>query len=79
MADQTGWTVTSQLANQVKNTATGNTVEGTYVFFTTNDGNSGVVFVPDNIYRDRKKTRQMIEQQAILLDDVGRLSSNWQG
>lgn len=79
MANTSGWTVTSQLANQVKNTETGNTVEGTYIFFTTNDGNSDAVFVPKNIYRDRKKVRQMLEEAATAIDEVGNLSSNYLG
>lgn len=73
MATGSGWQVTGQLANQVKNTPTGSTVDGTYVFFTTGDGNAGAVFVPDNIYKSKVKVRALIAEQAAALDEVGNM------
>lgn len=68
-----GWQVTSQLMNQVRNTSTGNTVEGNYIYFITNDGNSGVVFVPTSIYANKKKVKELLSAQANLVDEVGAL------
>lgn len=69
-----GWEVTGQLSNQVRNTPTNGTVEGTWIYFTTGDGNSGAVFVPDNIYLHKKKVHAMIAAQALLMDEIGNLS-----
>lgn len=74
MLTGSGWVVTSQLANQVKNTPTNGTVEGTYIYFTTGDGNSGAVFVPDNIYPHKAKVQALIHAQAAHMDDIGKLS-----
>jgi hypothetical protein len=69
-----GYQVTSQLMNQVRNTDTGNTVEGNYIYFVTTDGNSGVVFVPTAIYASQSKVKMLLSEQANLIDAIGRLS-----
>lgn len=69
-----GWTVTAQITDQVINTNAGQTVVGTYVYFTTGDGNSGNVFVPDEHY-SAKKVRAMVHAKAELLDEVGGLAA----
>lgn len=69
-----GWIVTGQLANQIRNTPTNGTVEGTWIYFTTGKGNSGAVFVEDRIYRHTKKVHQMIRAEAALMDEIGDLN-----
>lgn len=70
-----GWTVTAQITDQVINTDAGQTVIGTYVYFTTGEGNSGNVFVPDAHY-SAKKVRQMVHAKAELLDEIGGLAAD---
>lgn len=79
MATKSGWVVTSQLTNQVNNTPTGGSQEGTWIYFTTNEGNSGAVFVPDNIYPNKSKVRALIQAQAQLIDDVGNMFETGEG
>lgn len=71
-----GWTVTTQLDNQIENTNAGQTILGKRVFFITGDGNEGSVFVPDTIY-DANTVKERVRKQARLLDEVGRLSENY--
>ena len=66
-----GWVITGQLANQIRNTPTSGTVEGTYIYFVTGDSNAGVVFVPDAVYPHKKRVREMIHAQATLMDEIG--------
>lgn len=69
-----GWTVTAQVTDQVIVTNAGQTVVGTYVYFTTGDGNNGNVFVPDEHY-SAKKVRQMVHAKAELIDEIGNLAA----
>lgn len=68
-----GWTVTSQVTDQVILTDAGQPVTGTYIYITTSAGNSASVFVPDNIYPNKKKVTEMLRTKAQLVDDIGAL------
>jgi hypothetical protein len=69
------WTVTSQQTGQTINDDAGNTVVGTYVFFTTGQGNKGSVFIPDAKY-GTKYVAEQVRERANLIDAVGNLSEN---
>lgn len=73
MANST-WEVTNQLTNQVKNTPTGGTVEGTYIYFVTGEGNADAIFVPANIYPNKKKVHALLRTAADLVDEIGALT-----
>lgn len=76
MNDNTGttWTVDSQTPRTKVNRA--NQVEdGFEVAFTTGQGHSGTVFVPESRY-NRDTVRAMIAAKAELIDGVGALSSD---
>lgn len=68
-----GWAVTSQLTDQIENTQSGQTLVGVRIFFLTADGNEGSVFVP-NVHYAAKHVHALINKQADLIDDIGRLS-----
>lgn len=68
------WTVTGQVTDQVRVTDAGQTIEGAQVYFTTGEGQTGSVFVPDTQYTEAK-VRQMIEHRAAQLDAVFNLAS----
>jgi hypothetical protein len=68
-----GWTVTAQAADQVIVTDAGRPVTGVQVFFATENGNAGSVFVPDEHYH-RDKIHKAIGHRAHLMDEVGRLT-----
>lgn len=72
---QYGWTITSQQNNQTVNDDANNTVVGAYIYFRTNDGNTGAVFVPDNL-RTVKHVEAVVTAEAKLIDDIGRLKMN---
>lgn len=68
------WTVTGQIPRTRVNTA--NQVEEGYdVGFTTGEGHTGTVFVPEARY-NRDNVRALIAAKAALLDSVGALSSD---
>lgn len=73
MPSDFSWRITRQQPNQTTNDETGNTIVGTYVYYQTGDGNSGVVFIPDNLYNEKHVT-ETVRASARLLDKVGRLS-----
>lgn len=73
---QYSYTITSQVTGQTVNDSNGNTVVGSYVYFVTGAGNSGVVFVPDNLLTV-KHVRESVQAQAKLLDDIGALSETF--
>ncbi len=68
-----GWQVTGQVTDQVRVTDAGQTQVGTYVYFTTGEGHSGSVFVPDQHY-NAKTVHSMIAAKALMLDEVGKLA-----
>lgn len=74
MAPKSGYTVTGQVSDQVILTDAGQPVTGTYVYFTTGEGNAGSVFVPDNIYPNRSRVQAMLREKASQMDEVGRLA-----
>lgn len=76
MAARSGWTITSQLADQFENTNAGQTVLGVRVYFITGNGNEGSVFVPDNLYTT-KNVQERVRKRAQLIDEVGELSENF--
>lgn len=69
-----GWIVTGQQSDVPVNTSAGQTIVGVQVYFTTADGNQSSVFVPNSQYSEAK-VRSLIEEQANLLDSVGRMAS----
>lgn len=72
MATNTGWQVTGQEADQVIVTQAGQTLTGTYVYFTTVNGNQGSVFVQDG-HGAPKTVHGMIQQEANRIDQIGAL------
>ena len=68
-----GWTVTAQVTDQVITTSAGQVVTGTYVYFTTGEGHSASVFVPDEHY-NAATVRKMIEAKATIVDEIGKLA-----
>ena len=68
-----GWTVTSQAADQIIITDSGQVMSGTQVFFATEDGNAASVFAPDQHYT-KKKVHAAIHAKATLVDEIGRLT-----
>jgi len=73
---QHGWTVTGQVTDQAINNNSGQTVVGTYVYFVTNQGQEGSVFIPDGQY-NQKNVTEAIRVKAKALDEVFNLSENY--
>lgn len=69
-----GWNVTGQVADQTILTNAGQAVTGVIVYFTTGDGHSGSVFIPDNHYTNKTFVHQAIQAKAVLMDEVGKLA-----
>lgn len=76
MPSNSGWIVTSQQANQVILDNAANPSVGTYIYYTTGEGNQGVVFLPDS-HRSEKHARKAVDADADILDTIGRMSHNW--
>jgi hypothetical protein len=70
-----GWRVTSQVPDQFINTDAGKTETGTFIYFITGDGNSGVVFVANRHIGNIKTVKNILHAQAQLVDDIGALQS----
>jgi hypothetical protein len=70
------WQVTSQQVDQTVNNAAGNTEVGSYIYYATGRGNSGVVFIPNNLLPNRTHVKQVIHASAKLLDEIGMLTHN---
>lgn len=75
MAAKEGWQVTGQVTGQVILTDAGQPVTGTYVYILTNHGQSGSVFVPDNVYGNETTVRSMLQTKATQLDTVAKLAA----
>lgn len=73
MANAT-WEVTSQVTDQVIITDAGQPVTGAIVYITTGEGQSGSVFVPDNIYPNATKVKAMLRAKAQQLDQIAALA-----
>lgn len=69
------WSVSRQAADQVNITGSGDPVTGVRIFFTTGEGNSGSVFVPDTVYHNTKAVREAIAVMADQMDAIGALHS----
>ena len=76
MAGSSGWTVTGQVPDQYSAGAAGQPVIGTFVYFTTTEGNPGSVFIPEQHYTT-ENVRKAIEARATVIDSVGRLAHNY--
>lgn len=72
-APSTSWQVTGQQEAQSFN-AQNQLVGGVRIMFTTGAGHSGTVFVPMAQYTP-DYVRQVVSQQAALMDQVGSLNS----
>lgn len=68
-----GWKITDQVTDQVKNTRAGATITGVDVYFITGDGNEGSVFVMDQHYTPAN-VRKAVQAKANLIDEVGQLA-----
>jgi len=68
-----GWVITGQVTDQVRNTQAGQTVTGVVVYFITGDGNEGSVFI-DNARYNQQNVFTAVHDQAALIDGVGKLS-----
>lgn len=73
--DGPGWVVTAQVTDQVENNQANQTITGVRVYFTTSQGNDGVVFIPNNHYSP-KNVHARVAAQARLIDEVGRLTAD---
>lgn len=67
------WQITRQEADQTRNDASGNVQIGSNIYFTTGQGNQGVVFVPDNLLTINH-VKATVRAAAKLMDDIGVLS-----
>lgn len=74
MATEQGWVITSQVSDQVQVTQAGQPVTGVMVYFATGEGNESSVFVPNASY-NKATVRQMVHTQALLVDEIGRMTS----
>jgi len=70
------YTVTSQATDQYDFTAPGNPVLGTIVYFTTGEGNSGSVFVPQARYT-AANVHKLVAGAAKSLDEVGAITGTY--
>jgi hypothetical protein len=70
------WVVTGQSTDQLKEDSAGRVIVGTYIYFTTGEGNDGSVFLPD-AHRSRENAHKMLMVAAKRLDEIGGLSHNW--
>lgn len=78
MAGHSGWTVVSQVTDQIINTNAGQSVVGTYVYFITGNGNEGSVFIAD-VHYNAKVVKAAIDARAAVLDEVGKLAATAAG
>ena len=69
-----GWAVTSQAPDQVIVSDSGQVQTGTQVYFATENGNTGSVFVPDQHYTV-KKVHASIGIRAKVIDEIGSLTA----
>lgn len=69
------WRITRQIVDQTTNDDAGNTVVGAYIYFVTGDGNTGVVFIPNNLL-NHDHVKATVKAQAKTLDTIGRLHEN---
>lgn len=67
------WKITDQLSDQTRNTDASQTQVGMLIYFITGGGNSGVVFVPNNL-RTQKHIEETVQKEANLLDLIGGMS-----
>jgi hypothetical protein len=68
--------VASQLVNQTVPDAAGNVIVGSYIYFLTGDGNTGVIFVPDNLLTEAH-VKQELQAATRKLDRIGRLAESF--
>jgi hypothetical protein len=71
------WQVTSQTVDQTTNDAAGNTLVGSYIYYQTGRGNTGVVFVPKNLLTE-DHVKKVIHEDAKTLDTIGLMNHQWE-
>jgi len=76
MATAGSYTITRQATDQYDFSNPGDPVLGTQVYFTTGDGNSGSVFVPQARY-GITLVRELVAAAAKELDGIGRLAGDY--
>lgn len=69
------WSVTRQAADQVNITNGGDPISGVRIFFTTGEGNTGSVFIPDTVYHHTAAVKEAIQAQANQMDAISALHS----
>lgn len=72
MAPRVSWQITNQVNGQTINDNAGNTIVGSYIYFTTGRGNQGVVFVSD-AQRTEANVKTAVHNEAVLIDSIGML------
>jgi hypothetical protein len=70
------YSVTAQIVNQTVNDDAGNTLVGSYITFRTGKGNTGVVFIPDNL-RTVEHVKNTVRANARLIDDIGAIAETY--
>jgi len=73
MAGKRTWQITGQVHDQVVPTDAGQTLTGSYVYFTTGLGENASVFVEDKVY-SVDVVKAMVRHKARLVDEVRELS-----
>lgn len=71
----TGWAVTSQAPDQTIVSDSGQVQTGTQVYFATEQGNTGSIFVPDQHYT-KNKVHASLAIRAKLIDEIGSLTAD---
>lgn len=71
----TTWKVTGDLPGQFDFDAAGNPITGHLISFTTGQGSSGQVFIPD-VHYNTQYVRTQIHAKAQVADEIGSLASD---
>lgn len=76
MAPRHSYEITSQAPDQTTIGDAGNVIVGTYVYFITGDGNSGVVFIPNNLFNE-DHVKATVRAAVRRIDRIGKLSEQF--
>ena len=76
MAATGSYTITRQATDQYDFTVPGNPVIGTQVYFTTGEGNTGSVFIPQAQYKETV-IHSLVAAYAKALDTVGNMTGTY--
>jgi hypothetical protein len=73
---KTSWAVTGQVTGQTMVDAANNVVVGSYIYFTTGQGNQCSIFVPDSKVGNESYVKGLIRAEALLRDNISLWSEN---